>query len=107
MVDEVLFCGTHSGKNVDKVHECNIKWHNAHKIKTPGINSAIVNIELQVKERFVSGDHKVIIGEVKAMLQNRKNKERALLSVGPESKGYEILGQDGIHTIGVTLKDLF
>ncbi len=104
MVDEVMFCGTHSGKHINKSHECKIEWSEAYKIKTPGINTAIVNIEIQVKERSIAGDHQIILGEIKAMLKNKQNKERVLLAVGPESKGYEILAQHGIHTIGIIPK---
>ena len=104
MIDEVMFCGTHSGKHINKAHGCKIEWSEAYKIKTPGINTAIANIEIRVKERSIAGDHQIILGEIKAMLQNKKNKERVLLAVGPESKDYEILAQDGIHTIGVIPK---
>lgn len=104
MVDEVMFCGTHSGKHLNKSQECKIEWSEPNKIKTPGISTAIVNIEIQVKEKSVAGDHQIIIGEIKAMLQNKKNKERVLLAIGPESKGYEVLAQHGIHIVGAIPK---
>ncbi len=104
MVDEVMFCGTHSGKYINKATECKIEWSEAYKIKTPGINTAIVNIEIQIKEKSIAGDHQIILGEIRAILQNKKNKERVLLAVGPESKDYEILAQHGIHTIGIIPK---
>jgi flavin reductase (DIM6/NTAB) family NADH-FMN oxidoreductase RutF len=105
MIDTVMYCGTHSGKHVNKSNECKIEWSPCHKIKTPGIDTAIANIEFLTKNMFISGDHYLIIGEAITILRNRNNNERLLLSVGPKKEGFEILAQNGIHTIGVIPKN--
>jgi hypothetical protein len=43
----------------------------------------------------------MIIGEVRRYAVNTANRERNLLSVGPQHNGYEVLAAKGIHRIGV------
>jgi len=104
MVQEVVFCGTHSGRDCDKARACGIKWTEGFKIRVPGIETAIANIELIIKKRVPTGDHTLIIGEVVFISLAKNTKERPLLAIGPNSIGYEVLAREGIHTLGVVQK---
>ena len=98
---EALYCGTESGRQKDKVCECNIQLIDSEEVNTPGLARAIANIELRIRARIPTGDHLTIVGEVLRFAVNERNKERCLLSVGPRLAGYEVLAQKGIHRIGV------
>ena len=101
MVEEVVFCGSRSGRDCDKAKECGIKWTKSFSIKVPGVETAIANIELVIRNRIATGDHTLIIGEVLSMYSAKGKDERPLLAVGPNSTGYEVLAVEGIHTLAV------
>ncbi|MBN1818973.1 MAG: flavin reductase family protein [Sedimentisphaerales bacterium] len=101
MVEKVLYCGTHSGRQYDKTQECGIQWIDSHNINPPGISTSLANIELSTVARYPVGDHIMVVGEVKTIFRAKDQAERPLLAVGPSSFGFEILAHKGIHTIGV------
>lgn len=105
LAKETLFCGTHSGREVDKVTECGFELIPSSDVEVPGIRTAIANIELTIANKVQTGDHLTLIGLVKRFAVDVNSKERNLLSVGPEHEGYEVLVHKGIHRIGVVDRD--
>ncbi len=101
MLNQVVFCGTHTGRNCNKVEECGIRLTKSYSVSTPGILDAIANIELSIREQTQTGDHLMVIGEVLAISLSDTCVERPLLAIGPNTKEYEVLWQHDIHTIGV------
>lgn len=96
-----LVCGTHSGRDIDKVKECDLTLINSETVPIPGLSQAIANIEMEIINRVPSGDHITMFGKVLKYGVNQQNRERCLLSVGPDHAGYELLAAKGIHRIAV------
>jgi flavin reductase (DIM6/NTAB) family NADH-FMN oxidoreductase RutF len=97
MVREAMACGTDSAKDADKVRSLMIQLVPSDKIKVPGLARAIANIELQKKSTTECGDHLLVVGEVLKYGVNQKKGTRPLLSVGPDTGGYRVLLEQGIH----------
>ena len=104
MLNQVIFCGTHSGRSCDKIKECGINLVKSHSVSTPSIQNAMANIEVLMLERVSTGDHIMVIGEVLSISISDTCMERPLLAIGPNPEGYEVLWQHDIHTIGVNSK---
>jgi len=64
MIDVCNFCGTKSGRDVDKFKELKLTREKGLKINTPMIQECPVNIECIVKDIIHLGTHDVFIGEV-------------------------------------------
>jgi flavin reductase (DIM6/NTAB) family NADH-FMN oxidoreductase RutF len=101
---EVLFCGTHSGRDLDKAKACGLQWEPPHRISTPGVRQAIANLEMRIVNRVPSGDHTLIVAEVLSIAMADNPEERALLSIGPATEGYEVLAESGQHVLGVAAR---
>lgn len=98
---ETLCCGIESGRTTDKVSLCHFTLIKSRKVSVPSLADCIANVELGIAKKIILGDHLTIFGEVKAYTVNRNNKDRCLVSVGPNTKGFEVLARKGIHRIGV------
>ena len=64
LVWETDFCGTKSGKNIDKFKEAKLTKEEAEIVKTPIIKECPINIECKVKEIKKLGSHDMFIGEI-------------------------------------------
>lgn len=60
------FCGTHSGRNVDKIKELGLATEPAAVVVTPRVKDALANLECKVSGRYQSGDHVIVVGQVVA-----------------------------------------
>ncbi len=99
MAEEVLYCGTHSGRYVDKFKETGLTPMPASKVKPPLIKECIVNMECKVTGILDTGDHTIFAGEVLASWVS-DDKRRNLIQVGKE-RGYEVLLEDRGYRFGV------
>ena len=101
LVQEALFCGVNSMREVDKVAHLGLELCPSERISVPGLKKAIANIEI-VKESVLDvGDHVLAVGRVVRFAVNTRRRELPLLSVGAYTKGYKVLAQKGVHRIGV------
>lgn len=64
--EQVLFCGTHSGKSMDKFKETGLIAIASKNVKPPLIQDCLANFECKVVDSLDTGDHTVFIGEVLA-----------------------------------------
>ena len=101
LAEEALFCGTQSGRKIDKLRACGLELCESQYVKTPSLCKAIANIEIKIVSRQYFGDHVTCFGEVLNYRVNTANRERNLLSIGPNEAGYKLLARKGIHRIGV------
>lgn len=67
MTKIVDFCGVKSGKNIDKIKECNLTLEESTKVKTPCIEQCPVSIECKVKNIIPLGTHDLFLAEVLAV----------------------------------------
>ena len=86
MAKEALFCGTHSGREVDKIAETGLELSAAREISVPLLKQAVANFEMRVTDRLTTGDHTIFIGRVLASHRHVDPPER-LFTLGP---GYEL-----------------
>lgn len=61
------FCGTRTGKKVDKWKEMNLTKEKGLKVKVPLIKEFPINIECKVINKFEHGTHIIYLGEVLAV----------------------------------------
>ncbi|MEO0128225.1 MAG: flavin reductase family protein [candidate division WOR-3 bacterium] len=65
LIEQMLYCGTHSGRDVDKFKETKLTPEKAEKlINTPKIKECIGSIECSVIDSIEIGDHIIFFGEV-------------------------------------------
>jgi len=64
MEDALLFCGTHSGRDVDKFKATGLTPVKAKYVKPPLIAEATVNMECRVVGSIKTGDHTIFVGEI-------------------------------------------
>jgi flavin reductase (DIM6/NTAB) family NADH-FMN oxidoreductase RutF len=68
MAKEILFCGTVSGRDIDKFRETGLTPSAAGVVKPPHIEECIGHIECQVRDEVVAGDHSLFICDVKLVV---------------------------------------
>jgi len=69
---EILFCGTKTGKNIDKFKETGLEKEEAETIDCPRIRQALAYMECKVEKEIEVGDHILFIAKVtKAELKKR------------------------------------
>lgn len=61
---ETHFCGTKSGRDVDKFEETGLTPEPASKVRPPLIKECYGNLECKVVQSHVCGDHTLFVGEV-------------------------------------------
>lgn len=64
MVQEVIVCGTKSGRDIDKFKETNLKKLPAQTVKVPLIDGCVVNFECRLVEEVPVGDHVLLVGKI-------------------------------------------
>lgn len=80
LVEEVIFCGERSGKEVDKFEETGLTPVPGKRIESPVIEECIVNFECRKVQTFDTGDHTWFIGEIVcAQTVENYDRERALI----------------------------
>ncbi|MDY6932728.1 MAG: flavin reductase family protein [Spirochaetota bacterium] len=71
MLNEVIYCGTHSGRDVDKLAKTGLTSSKCKIIDAYYIEECVGHIECLVYKMYDSGDHKVVIGKVIASYVNK------------------------------------
>jgi flavin reductase (DIM6/NTAB) family NADH-FMN oxidoreductase RutF len=100
MVAETLLCGTQSVRNLDKVKASGLKLIPSEKIGTPCLAKAIANIEMVKQTAIRTGDHVLVVGRaVNFRVRNGSEDALPLVSIGPNTRGYQLLERKGIHRI--------
>ena len=64
MEELALFCGTHSGRDMDKFKEKNIEKEECETINCARIKGCSAYLECKVKEIIELGDHFLVVGKV-------------------------------------------
>jgi flavin reductase (DIM6/NTAB) family NADH-FMN oxidoreductase RutF len=73
--DDILYCGSVSGWEVDKLANCKLKTIESKKVKPPILKDSIACFECKVINAFNAGDHTIFQGEiVEAYVSNKKDK---------------------------------
>jgi flavin reductase (DIM6/NTAB) family NADH-FMN oxidoreductase RutF len=101
LVEETMHCGITSGRDTNKIKELSLDLMESTHVAIPNIRQCIANIELKIVARVQQGDHVTVFGEVLKYGVNADRKERPLLSVGPDERGYRVLKRHRVHRLAV------
>jgi flavin reductase (DIM6/NTAB) family NADH-FMN oxidoreductase RutF len=66
MAEATLYCGTHSGRDGDKIGPSGLKLIPATEVKTPLLEGAVYNLECKLHSECETGDHILFVGEIVA-----------------------------------------
>lgn len=66
------YCGTKTGKNVDKFKEANLSKEECEHIKCPAIKECPISLECKVKEIKALGSHHMFVAEVVGIRANKE-----------------------------------
>jgi flavin reductase (DIM6/NTAB) family NADH-FMN oxidoreductase RutF len=86
LLEAVDFCGSCSGRDVDKFKESGLTPLPAKKVKAPIVKECMAHLECKVRDEFTVGDHTVFVGEVVAAYAN---KDMFTLDEGRLKAGYK------------------
>lgn len=64
LLDEALYCGSKSGRDVDKFEETDLKKIESEEVKPPTIKQCPIALEAEVRGMEEYGDHYLVVGEV-------------------------------------------
>ena len=98
IAEEVLFCGTRSGRDVDKFSETGLTPGEAQHVRPPLIEECLLNFECKIVGSLNTGDHTIFAGEVLASYKNDEDK-RMLISIG-EELGYGVALEKETYRMG-------
>ena len=65
MKELAIFCGSKSGRDLDKLETNNVEWFKGRWAQLPILKNAVANFECEVVSQVRSGDHTIFVGEVK------------------------------------------
>jgi flavin reductase (DIM6/NTAB) family NADH-FMN oxidoreductase RutF len=85
MAEEALFFGSRSGRDFDKLANCDCKTESAKAIDSVLLTDAVANFECELESETVAGDHIIFVGRVVCSHMNPESKKR-LYTVGPGHK---------------------
>jgi flavin reductase (DIM6/NTAB) family NADH-FMN oxidoreductase RutF len=63
LLKEVMYCGTHSGRDVDKFAETQLTPEPGESVEVPHIQECMAYVECRVSDAISAGDHTLFIGE--------------------------------------------
>ncbi len=70
LLDELHFCGTSSGRDIDKIQKLSLTPVEAQTLRTPLVKECIGHLECKVIQNMEVGDHTFFIAEVVAVSVN-------------------------------------
>ena len=76
----IKYCGSTSGRVIDKFSEIGIKTCTSEKVHLPLLEEARVNFECKTVGKFATGDHTIFVGEVTSASGNAESK--AFIDIG-------------------------
>lgn len=77
VIEKVIFCGTHSGRDFeDKLKECSWGIEPAEIVKPPLLTGCMANFECKVVNICKTGDHAIFVGEIVVSHMTKKIGQR-------------------------------
>ena len=102
---QVLYCGTHSGRNEDKFAGAGLTRVQGKIVQAPLIAECMANIECKVVGAHTFGDHTLFVGQMLQAWIKEDDEHQVLLIIGPE-EGYERLNNDRRYPFGIVKSSL-
>jgi len=79
LVEAADYCGTHSGRNTDKLCYTGLTLSPGKKLSTPRIKEAYAHLECTLVKSLTLGDHTLLVGEVVAVSADKNAFQNELL----------------------------
>jgi len=98
LAEATLFCGTHSGRDMDKFRQTGLTSIKGRHVKAPLIQECVANLECRLVGQLATGDHTVFAGEILAAWTS-ENPARLLCSID-KSTGYDFLLEGSGYRFG-------
>lgn len=86
MEEAVMFCGTHSGRDVDKFKATGLSAVKSRHVKPSLVDEAVVNMECKVVGKLKTGDHTIFVGEILSAFVSEESR-KVLFNLGPHDQG--------------------
>lgn len=77
LLDEVQFCGSHSGSGTDKFEETSLTQEDSVEVEVPRIKECAANLECELLNELDTGDHTIFVGEIVAASADREKFDRS------------------------------
>jgi len=98
LAEATLFCGTRSGRDVDKFDEVGLKPVTGEHVTAPLIQECVANLECRVAGQMRTGDHTIFACEILAVWVHDHPKR--LLCLIDQSSGYDFLLEERGYRFG-------
>lgn len=79
---DVIYCGTVSGKTIDKLKETKLQFSPSKTISPPNLESAVLNFECVLKHHYNAGNFTIVIGEITNISRNKNSDSKKIYSLG-------------------------
>ena len=66
LIDKLHFCGTTSGRHIDKIEKLALTFVESQALKIPLIEECMAHLECRVAQDVIAGDHTLYIAEILA-----------------------------------------
>jgi len=106
LVDKTHFCGTHSGRTVNKIKETELTLLSARRVKTPLIKECYAHLECKLFQSLKIGDHTFFVGQILSVEVDKELFKNDLLKIDKIQPLYYI-GGNKYTTIDKTKKREF
>jgi len=103
-VEKIDYCGTHSGRDTDKIKETGLNLEKGY-LETPHIKESTACFECKIFEHKKIGDHSFFIGSVENVLYEASLFNDNILNIEKVSPCYYLGG--GIYTKMSKIKKIF
>lgn len=74
--EDIEFCGSHSGADIDKVAESDLELAKPDTVSTPILENAVACFECRPEGAYRTGDHRIFVGEIVAAQVSESYEER-------------------------------
>ncbi len=85
--EDVIYCGTVSGRDINKLDKTNLKFSESTNIKPPNLEGAIVNFECELVHSYVAGNFTIIVAKVLRINQGSGYNWQKIYSLGGQKYG--------------------
>lgn len=92
MGQEILYYGTNSGRDVDKLAETPVRTEPASTVNGVLMSDAVANFECRLVSELPTGDHVIFVGQVLASHVNQEESVRRLYSIAQGESGGVVPG---------------
>lgn len=79
---DIIYCGTVSGRDTDKLADTNLKFADAKSVQPPLLTGALLNLECELKHQYKAGDFTIVVGQIAELHSNHSSGLKNIYSLG-------------------------